>query len=100
MPSASDSVPFQARFQTSRAACAALSIAVAALVGCDQQAEDEPRGGGYVEPTAENQDADGLPKPEARSALGKAKERAERLVNEEVAEYNKKIEKAAEGTYP
>jgi hypothetical protein len=100
MPSTSDREIARARLPIPRAACAALSIALAILVGCDQQAEDEPRGGGYVEPTAENQDADGLPKPEARSARGQAKERAEKLVNEDVAEYNKKIEKAAEGTYP
>lgn len=100
MPSDRDPAPFHARLPIRCAACAAFSIAVFALVGCDQQAEDEPRGGGYVEPTAENQNPDGLPQPEARSALGKAKQRAEKLVNEEVAEYNKKIEKAAEGTYP
>lgn len=83
-----------------RFACIGLSLAALALVGCEQQPSDEPRGGGYTEPTTENQGADGLPQPEAKSALGKAKQSAERLVNEDVAEYNKKIEEAAEGKYP
>ena len=80
--------------------CALLALAAVSAPGCDQQPEDEPRGGGYVEPKPENQSDDGLPKPEARSALGKAKERAERFVNEDVAEYNKKVEDAADGKYP
>jgi hypothetical protein len=79
-------------------------IALAALVlgtaGCDQHDADEPRGGGYVEETTENQDQSGLPQPEARSALGKAKQRAEKLVNEDVAEYNKKLEEAIDGKTP
>lgn len=36
--------------------------------------------------------------PPARSALGKARERAERL-KDEVAEYQKKLEKAADGKF-
>lgn len=83
-----------------RAACIGLSLVALALVGCDQQPSDEARGGGYTEPKTENQGADGLPQPEAKSALGKAKQRAEKLVNEDVAEYNKKIEDAADGKYP
>lgn len=83
-----------------RIACLGLSLAALAIIGCEQQPSDEPRGGGYTEPKTENQGTDGLPQPEAKSALGKAKQSAERLVNEDVAEYNKKIEEAAEGKYP
>lgn len=78
----------------------ALGALVLGTAGCDQHDADEPRGGGYVEETTENQDQSGLPQPEARSALGKAKQRAEKLVNEDVAEYNKKLEEAIDGKTP
>ncbi|MEY3142823.1 MAG: hypothetical protein RLY21_1316 [Planctomycetota bacterium] len=81
-------------------ACAGLSLAACALTGCEQQAAEQPVATGSTAPTTENQVDDGLPQPEARSALGKAKQSAERLVNEDVAEYNKKIEEAAEGKFP
>jgi hypothetical protein len=84
---------------------AALALAVAAFTataGCEQQPSDDIRGGGYVEPPAKPEPSAEIPgqSSQARSALGKAKERAERLVNEDVAEYNKKIEDAAEGKIP
>ena len=37
--------------------------------------------------------------PEAKSALGKAKQAAERLIEEDVAEYNRKLEEAADGVF-
>lgn len=82
--------------------CACVGITLLALfaAGCDQQPVDEPRGGGYVDPTTENQNQSGEPQPEARSALGKAKQRAEKLVNEDVAEYNRKLEEAIDGKTP
>lgn len=80
--------------------CIGLAALAIGTAGCDQQDADEPRGGGYVEETTENQDHSGLPQPEARSALGKAKQRAEKLVNEDVAEYNKKLEEAIDGKTP
>lgn len=71
-----------------------------ALPACSEQAEDEPRGGGYVEPSTTAPAGPEGDAPRAKSALGKAKERAERFVNEDVAEYNKKIEDAADGKIP
>ena len=100
MKSNHDSGSSVARVSLRVVGCAVLALAAISTSGCGQETEDEPRGGGYVEPKPENQPDDGLPKPEARSALGKAKERAERFVNEDVAEYNKKIEDAADGKYP
>jgi len=87
----------------SRVGAFALAAAViAATAGCEQQPADDVRGGGYVEPPARPEPSAEIPgqSSQARSALGKAKQRAERLVNEEVAEYNKKIEEAAEGKTP
>jgi len=83
-----------------RVACVGLSMMAVALGGCEQQAADQAAAGGSANATTENQVDDGLQQPEAKSALGKAKERAEKLVNEDVAEYNKKIEAAAEGKFP
>jgi hypothetical protein len=70
--------------------------ATAVLVGsaCEQEPLDEPRGGGYREDPPENTE-----KPRAKSALGKAKEAAERLVDEDIAEYNRKLEEAADGKF-
>lgn len=81
-------------------ACVGFAALVLGAGGCEQHDADEPRGGGYVEETTENKDQTGLPQPEARSALGKAKQRAEKLVNEDVAEYNKKLEEAIDGKTP
>ncbi|MEY3026257.1 MAG: hypothetical protein RLZZ238_1154 [Planctomycetota bacterium] len=72
-------------------ACACLAGSLAA---CEQEPVDEPRGGGYREDPPENAE-----KPRARSALGKAKEAAERLVDEDIAEYNRKLEEAADGKF-
>jgi hypothetical protein len=78
-------------------------VACLALGGCSEQSDEETRGGGYVEPAkgepANEAGTDGGA-PGAKSALGKAKERAERLVNEDIAEYNQKIEDAADGKIP
>jgi|LauGreDrversion4_2_1035121.scaffolds.fasta_scaffold218082_2 hypothetical protein len=76
-----------------------LALALSAgtlLVGsaCEQEPVDEPRGGGYREDPPENTE-----KPRAKSALGKAKEAAERLVDEDIAEYNRKLEEAADGKF-
>lgn len=73
-------------------------VACLALGGCSEQSDEETRGGGYVEPANEAGTDGGAPR--AKSALGKAKERAERLVNEDIAEYNQKIEDAADGKIP
>jgi hypothetical protein len=80
-------------------ACALIAVAGLASVSCDVGTSSDSADSSA---TAENgaTDADGTPRAGARSALGKAKERAEKLVNEDVAEYNKKIEQAAEGKYP
>jgi len=89
------------------AACVVLALGALAASGCEVQSSSDAGNGGSANAagggsTTENEttDAAGLPKPAARSALGKAKERAEKLINEDVAEYNKKIEQAAEGKYP
>jgi hypothetical protein len=84
-------------------------VAVAALVagglglaGCEQEPVDEPRGGGYVAETprkAESSAATGEGEPAAKSTLGKAKQAAEKVINEDVAEYNKKLEQAADDVY-
>jgi hypothetical protein len=74
----------------------ALAAAIAALLpGCAEDTYQEPRGGGYTEPPPRNM----AEEPEAKSALGKAKQAAERLVNEDVAEYNRKLEEAADGVF-
>jgi hypothetical protein len=70
------------------------SVVVAGVIGC------EPHGGGYVAEQPKQKDASGLPEPEAKSVLGKAKQSAERVINEDIAEYNRKIEKAADEVYP
>ena len=84
----------------------AASVCLAALLaGCEQEPIDEPRGGGYVDPQASKKpvggSADGStePEPEAKSYLGKAKQAAERVINEDVAEYNKKVEQAADDVF-
>ena len=71
------------------------------LAGCEQEPIDEPRGGGYVDPQASKKPADGSaePEPEAKSYRGKAKQAAERVINEDVAEYNKKVEQAADDVF-
>ncbi|MBI1303766.1 MAG: hypothetical protein GC172_08260 [Phycisphaera sp.] len=87
-----------------KAAGACVAIVPLCLLGCEdlsgesaatQQAATAP-----ADPAASEDGATLETEPGARSALGKAKERAERLVNEEVAEYNRKLEEAAEGKYP
>ena len=84
----------------------ASSVCLAALLaGCEQEPIDEPRGGGYVDPQASKKSAGGSadgstePEPEAKSYLGKAKQAAERVINEDVAEYNKKVEQAADDVF-
>jgi hypothetical protein len=84
----------------------AASVCLAALLaGCEQEPIDEPRGGGYVDPQASKKPAGGSadgssePEPEAKSYLGKAKQAAERVINEDVAEYNKKVEQAADDVF-
>jgi len=72
--------------------------AVSGLPACEQEPIDEPRGGGYREDPPENT-AENDGKPRAKSALGKAKEAAERLVDEDIAEYNRKLEEAADGKF-
>lgn len=78
---------------------ALLSLALlAAAAGCEGEYEPEPRGGGYTEdPAPEPSDPAG--NGGARSALGKAKESAERVINEDIAEYNRKLEEAADGKF-
>ena len=78
-------------------------LALVATLGCEQEPVDEPRGGGYVAPQAQNAQgsADGSNQadPEAKSYLGKAKQAAERVIKEDVAEYNKKVEQAADDVF-
>ena len=78
-------------------------VAAFAEAGCEQEAADEPHGGGYVAPQAQNSqtnpDGSAQPEPEAKSYLGKAKQAAERVIKEDVAEYNKKIEQAADDVF-
>lgn len=77
--------------------CGLAGIAFATtLIGCDQEPVDEPRGGGYVANPAPSTE----PEPAAKSTLGKAKQAAERVINEDIAEYNKKLEKAADEVFP
>jgi hypothetical protein len=78
-------------------ACAAIAC-IAVLAGCEQQSEDEPRGGGYVEESAPapQSPVEEAAKPRARSAYGKAKEFAEKVVNEDVAEYQRKLMEEAD----
>lgn len=88
------------RFQ--RATGAAAMAAVAFLSACGQQDYQEPRGGGYTTPPPNTATASDDPlgtKKGANSAYGKARERATRLVEEDVAEYNKKLEDAADGKF-
>jgi hypothetical protein len=78
-------------------ACAAFACALG-LSACEQEAYEEPRGGGYVEdpapaPASPTEEA---AKPRARSAYGKAKEYAEKVVNEDVAEYQRKLMEEAD----
>jgi len=82
-------------------------ILVAAVVlfgaaGCEQEPVDEPRGGGYVAESpkkAESGAATTEGEPAAKSTLGKAKQAAEKVINEDVAEYNRKLEQAADDVY-
>lgn len=76
--------------------CGLLSMAPC---GCTEDDSDMPRGGGYTEPPKESGPADPS-QPPARSALGKARESAQRLVDEDIAEYNRKLEEAVDGTFP
>jgi len=79
------------------AACIYFSVAP---MGCEQQDDaDMPRGGGYTEPAKDAGPKDPT-QPGARSALGKARESAQRLVDEDIAEYNRKLEEAADGAFP
>ena len=76
------------------------SLALAATIlafapACAEDTYQEPRGGGYTEPPPRNM----AEEPEAKSALGKARQSAERLINEDVAEYNRKLEEAADGVF-
>ena len=76
------------------------SIALSgALSGCEQQTYEEPKGGGYVEESAADPAVDGAADPaapRARSAYGKAKEYAEKVINEDVAEYQRKLMEEAD----
>lgn len=93
------SLPIGGKFV--KVAATAIVAASLAALGCEDLSGDA--GATQQQPPAANAgtESEGLEtEPGARSALGKAKERAERLVNEEVAEYNRKLEEAAEGRYP
>lgn len=86
-----------------RALCASLGMAILALapLGCEvESSSGQDAAAGAAGASGDQTGPDGLPQPGARSVLGKARERAEKLVNEDVAEYNKKLEQAAEGKYP
>lgn len=72
------------------------SALLAALTGCDLNNPPQPQGGGY---TAPKPDEPGTPKPEAKSVLGRAKQSAERIIEEDIAEYNRKLEEAADGKF-
>ena len=82
---------------------AAVALAAGGLQGCEQEPVDEPHGGGYVAPQAQQSTSTasttGEPEPEAKSYLGKAKQAAERVIKEDVAEYNKKVEQAADDVF-
>lgn len=91
-----------------RCASGALALAAGFVLltgsGCEQEPSDEPHGGGYVAPQASKpQSSDGTAastaEPPAKSTLGKAKQAAERVINEDVAEYNRKLEQAADDVY-
>jgi hypothetical protein len=83
------------------------SILVAAVVlcgaaGCEQEPVDEPRGGGYVAESPKKAESGATTtegEPAAKSTLGKAKQAAEKVINEDVAEYNRKLEQAADDVY-
>jgi len=94
------------RFRGRAARVLALALSAGTLLvgsACEQEPVDEPRGGGYREDPPENTEKprakSALGKPRAKSALGKAKEAAERLVDEDIAEYNRKLEEAADGKF-
>lgn len=72
------------------------TVLIAALTGCDLNNPPQPQGGGYTE---RKPDEPGTPQPEAKSVLGRAKQSAERVINEDIAEYNRKLEEAADGKY-
>ena len=78
-------------------------VTAVAGVGCEQESADEPHGGGYVAPQAQtsqtNADGSTQAEPGAKSYLGKAKQAAERVIKEDVAEYNKKVEQAADDVF-
>jgi len=82
-------------------------ILVAAVVlfgaaGCEQEPVDEPRGGGYVAESPKKPESGAATtegEPAAKSTLGKAKQAAEKVINEDVAEYNRKLEQAADDVY-
>jgi hypothetical protein len=72
---------------------------VALLAGCEQHAYEEPKGGGYTEEAAPAPAEEGAAQPAApgaRSAYGKAKEYAEKVINEDVAEYQRKLMEEAD----
>lgn len=84
-------------------ACACVAAGAIAL-GCEQEATDEPRGGGYVADRPAQQESTATSSASAdgggaKSTLGKAKQAAERVIKEDVAEYNKKIEQAADDVF-
>jgi hypothetical protein len=82
----------------SAALCLLAAAACIGALGCEGEYEPEPHGGGYVaDPAPEPTDPAG--NGGARSALGKAKESAERVINEDIAEYNRKLEEAADGKF-
>lgn len=78
-------------------------VAALAQAGCEQEPVDEPHGGGYVAPQAQkpaaSESTTETAEPGAKSYLGKAKQAAERVINEDVAEYNKKVEQAADDVF-
>lgn len=84
---------------------AGVAVAAGAVVfGCEQEASDEPRGGGYVADRPAQQESTATSSAPAdgggaKSTLGKAKQAAERVINEDVAEYNKKLEQAADDVF-
>jgi ribosomal protein L2 len=85
------------------AGIAVFALPMIGLHGCEQEPVDEPHGGGYVAPQAQQSTSTtsttGEPEPEAKSYLGKAKQAAERVIKEDVAEYNKKVEQAADDVF-
>ncbi len=75
------------------------TIGVLVLTACEQAPDDEPHGGGYTAAPAPEPVSDSSATPKANSTLGKAKQAAERVINEDVAEYNKKLEAAADDVF-